>query len=192
MNRDQSASTAGRSPSALVQTTAITAVVYGILGYVLSSEPTANLPPIVSRAVAGFPHVIAIINAAALVCLLAGWRAIRARRIMKHRKLMLTSAVLISLFLVLYVARVALMGVKAFTGPPAIRLYVYLPTLAIHITLSILSVPLVVYNLLTGLTRRTGDIGKTAHPRVGRVATLLWPTSLALGIVVYFLLNVLY
>ena len=105
---------------------------------------------------------------------------------------MLASAALISMFLVLYVTRVALGGVKAFPGPPGVRVYIYLPILTIHIVLSILSVPPVVYNLLIGLTHSAAGVAKTPHPRVGRVAVSMWSVSLALGILVYLLLNVLY
>ena len=181
-----------RLSSHVLATVLITAAVYGILGYVLSSRPPEMLSPPVSRILPLFPLLIAVINAAALTCLLAGWRAVRTGRIAMHRKLMLASAALISMFLVLYVTRVALGGVKAFPGPPGVRLYIYLPILATHIVLSILSVPPVVYNLLIGLTYDAAGVAKTPHPRVGRVAVSMWSVSLALGILVYLLLNVLY
>lgn len=176
----------------LLATIVATVAIYGVLGVALSSRPPADLPPLVSRALAVVPLLIAVINTLALWCLLAGWRAVRAGRIAAHRRLMLAAAALISLFLIFYVTRVSLGGVKAFPGPPAVRLYVYLPALIVHIALSILSVPPVVYNLLTGLMYRPGDLPKTIHPRVGRVAVGLWSVSLALGIFVFLMLNVLY
>jgi len=169
-----------------------TLVIYAILSLVLSSRPPAQLPPAVRAALPVFPPLIAVVNALALVCLIAGWRAIRAGRVRTHRRFMLASAALISLFLALYVTRVALGGTKAFPGPAAVRAYVYLPVLAVHILLSIVSVPLVIYNLITGLTRETRAVAPTRHPIVGRFAVALWSTSLALGILVYLLLNVVY
>jgi putative membrane protein len=168
------------------------AVIYAALGYALSGQPPATLPPALARLVALAPHLIAVINATTLIVLLRGRSAIRAGRVASHRRLMLTAAVLISAFLLLYVTRVALGGTKAFPGPAAVRVYLYLPLLAVHILLSIVSVPLVVYNLLVGLTRPVGAIGVTAHPRVGRAAVALWSVSLALGIIVYVMLNLLY
>jgi putative membrane protein len=185
-------SRAKRRPSPLAGTILITLAVYGMLGYALSADQPAHLPPLVARALAGFPLAIAVVNASALICLLAGWRAIRAGRATTHRRLMLASAVCISLFLLLYVTRVALGGVKAFPGPPEVRSYVYLPTLTVHIVLSVLSVPLVVHNLLIGLTYGIREIPATHHPRVGRLAVTLWSVSLALGVVVYLMLNVFY
>lgn len=181
-----------RDPVPVRWTIALTVAIYAVLGVVLSMKPPANLPSDIAAALAAFPALIALVNALALASLIAGWRAIRTGRIQAHRRFMVTSAALISLFLVLYVTRVALGGTKAFPGPPAIRTYVYLPILAVHIVLSVASVPLVIYNLITGLTRGVRAVAGTRHPAVGRYAVALWSTSLALGIVVYLLLNVLY
>lgn len=170
----------------------LAAIVYTILGYTLSREPPVSVPPVLARFGALAPHLIAGINATALVMLLWGRAAIRAGRVGLHRRFMLTAALLISAFLVLYVTRVALGGTKAFPGPAVVRLYLYLPMLTVHILLSIISVPLVIYNLLVGLSRPPALVGATAHPRVGRAAVALWSVSLLLGIGVYALLNVLY
>lgn len=168
----------------------LAALVYTILGFALAGEPPDRLSPGLGRLVALAPHLIAAINATALICLLLGWRSIRRGEVGAHKRYMLAAAVLISAFLVLYVTRVALGGTKAFTGPAALRLYVYLPMLAVHILLSILSVPPVIYNVLVGLTREPAAVGLTRHPRVGRVAVALWSLSLLLGLGVYLLLNV--
>lgn len=170
----------------------LAALVYAALGYALTAEPPTRLPPAVARLVALAPHLIAIINATALACLLLGWRAVRAGRIVRHRRYMVAAAALISAFLVLYVSRVALGGTKAFPGPTAVRAYLYLPILTVHILLSILSVPPVIYNLLVGLTRPAGAVRMSAHPRVGRVAVAMWSVSLTLGLGVFLLLNVIY
>lgn len=179
-------------PAALRRTLVLTAAVYTVLGVALALRPQADLPPAVTAALAAFPTLIAVVNLLALSCLIAGWRAVLARRIRRHRRFMIASAALISLFLVLYVTRVALGGTKAFPGPPEVRTFVYLPVLSVHIVLSVVSVPLVIYNLLTGLAHAAGAVAATRHPTVGRYAVALWSTSLILGIVVYLLLNVLY
>jgi len=170
----------------------LAALVYAILGYALSGEPPESLSPALGPLVLLAPHLIALINAGALTCLLLGWRAIRRGQVPAHRRYMLTAAALISAFLVLYVTRVTLGGTKAFTGPAALRTYLYLPMLSVHIVLSILSVPPVIYNVLVGLTRDRAAVALTAHPRVGRAAVALWSVSLILGLGVYLLLNVLY
>ncbi len=179
-----------RSP--LARTALLTLAVYGVLAAVLSGKPPDHLPPALASALSTVPFVIAAVNAAALFLLLGGWRAIRAGRLAAHRRCMLAAAACISVFLLLYVTRVALGGTKAFPGPAGVRAYVYLPILVVHVLLSILSVPLVVYNLLVGLSTPAREVARTGHPRVGRWAVFLWSVSLALGIVVFLLLNVIY
>jgi len=171
---------------------ALAIVIYAALGAVLSGRPPAVLSPAAARFVALAPHLIAAINAAALLLLLRGWQAIRRGEVSAHRRHMLGAAALISAFLVLYVSRVAIGGTKAFPGPAGVRAYLYLPMLAVHVLLSIASVPLVIHNVLVGLTRPAADVGGTAHPRVGRVAVALWSVSLTLGLGVYALLNLVY
>jgi uncharacterized membrane protein YozB (DUF420 family) len=113
-------STRRKPSSPLAGTIFISLAAYGVLGYALSTNPPDVLPPLVSRALAVFPHLIAAVNATALICLLAGWRAIRAGSVVAHRRLMLASVMLISAFLILYVARVALGGTKPRVGAPRV------------------------------------------------------------------------
>jgi len=105
---------------------------------------------------------------------------------------MLTSLVLFVAFLALYLYKVALEGPAAFPGPETIYQFVYLPTLAIHIALAIVCVPLLYYALLLALTRPIEELPRTNHRRVGRVAASLWLISFALGVVVYAMLYVIY
>ena len=68
--------------------------------------------------------------------------------------------------------------------------YPYLAMLAIHIVLSIVSVPVVVFALVLGLTHSPDELRtETPHRRVGQVAASAWLLSLALGVVTYLLLN---
>lgn len=182
----------GPARSAWPATIAISIALYGVLGAALAAQRPAALPPVLAALVRAAPVLIALINTAALVSLLLGWRAIRGGDVRRHRRSMLLAGGLIAAFLALYVTRVTLGGVKAFPGPAGVRTFVYLPVLAVHVVLSIVSVPLVVHNLLTGLTRSRRDPVFAWHRRTGRLAVVLWSVSLALGIGVYLLLNVLY
>jgi len=66
----------------------------------------------------------------------------------------------------------------------------YLAMLAIHILLSILAMPLVLYAVVLGLTHTPEELRtETPHRTVGRVAAGTWILSLALGVVTYLLLN---
>lgn len=64
--------------------------------------------------------------------------------------------------------------------------------LAIHILLSAIAVPVVIYPVVLGLTHTPAELKETAHARIGRIAVASWSLSLFLGVVTYFLLNHLY
>jgi putative membrane protein len=164
-----------------------TLVSYVVLGYLLLGPRTPPAPgnPLVEL----LPHAIAGVNAANIAVILSGYTAIRRKRVRRHKILMTASFILIASFLLMYVTRLYLGGVKEFTGPAIIRNFVYLPALTIHLGLSIVSVPLVLYNVLTGWTLDVGIVGKTRHRAVGRWAVRAWTVSLALGVLVYLLLN---
>jgi putative membrane protein len=70
--------------------------------------------------------------------------------------------------------------------------YGYIGMLAVHILLSVLAVPLVIYALVLGLTHSPAELRDSLHPRVGRVAAATWILSLALGVITYVLLNHVY
>ncbi|QSW98291.1 DUF420 domain-containing protein [Haloterrigena alkaliphila] len=135
--------------------------------------------------------LIAVNNAIATLLLIAGWYWIRAGEIAKHRLAMITAFGLILVFLVLYLLKVGGGGTKEFVGPQLVR-YGYLLMLAIHILLSIVSVPVVLYALILGLTHTPAELRTTAHARIGRIAAGAWILSLVLGVVTNLLLNHIY
>lgn len=168
----------------------VTVLAYGILGFVLFRERPATIySESVARFVAFLPHAIAFVNALSLVLLIAGWWFIRNGHIKLHRIAMPSALGLIFMFLVMYVTRVFLGGIKEFPGPENLYYFVYLPILTVHLVLSIICVQPVVYVALIGLTHRVEDIPLTRHRRVGRIAVPAWILSLALGLVVYVMLN---
>ena len=136
-------------------------------------------------------HAIAVVNTVALTALLLGWRWIRRGEVRKHRAAMLTAFALILAFLALYLVKVGGGGEKsiAVTGPVY---YAYLVMLAIHILLSVVAVPVVVYAVVLGLTHTPTELRNTPHARIGRWAAAAWGLSLALGIVTYLMLNHVY
>jgi putative membrane protein len=173
---------------------AITAVL-SVVGYVLvGGALTGTIPlfPSLSRGmVVLFGDLIAVVNTLALVSILAGVRFIRRGEVRKHRAAMLTGFGLIMVFLVLYLWKTGGGFEKSIlaTGPVY---YAYLIMLAIHILLSIVAVPVVLYAVILGLTHTPSELRDTAHARVGRIAAAAWTLSLFLGIVTYVLLNHVY
>lgn len=138
------------------------------------------------------PHLNVVFSIAAIVTIISGWRAIKQGNVESHRNWMLASFGLFAAFLVFYLYRVALEGPQAFGGPETIRQFVYLPTLAIHILLAVICVPLLFYVLLVAVSRPIDEIYLSRHRSVGQIAAALWLVSFSLGIVVYVLLYVLY
>lgn len=172
-----------------VVTAVLTAVGYGlVLGTLWIGLPI--YPRISAATVDLLSHLIAGINTVTVVLLAMGWYFIRSGRVRRHRAAMISAFVLILLFLVLYLLKTGGGGRKEVVGGPEILQSVYLATLGIHILLSILAVPVVVYALTLGLTRTPAELrSRTPHRRVGRVAASTWIVSLVLGIVAYVLLN---
>jgi len=172
-----------------------TTIVLSIVGYALVIGTFLLDLPIYPDLTQGqvnlLTHAIAVINVATTVLLVAGWYWIRNDEIDKHRKAMSGAFALIILFLVVYLIRVGGGGDKLFVGPDTVY-YAYLIMLAIHILLSIVAVPVVLYALILGLTHTPSELRQTAHARVGRIAAASWLLSLVLGIVTYLMLNHIY
>lgn len=163
-----------------------------VFGAVLGTIPATALPRAPDAAVGLIPHVNAGLCAVAIVTVVAGVRAIRRGNVRRHRALMLGSLGLFAAFLGLYLYRIVLEGPSPFPGPDPVYTYVYLPTLAIHVLLAMVCIPLLYYVTLLALTRPVSEIPRTRHRRVGRVAAALWVISFALGDAVYVMLYLLY
>ena len=178
--------------------------VLSVVGYVLVLGTFAGVvdlfPPIGKETVLLFSDAIAVVNSLALIALLVGYGLIRRGDVWRHRAAMLTAFTLILAFLVLYLWKVGGGFEKAiviresqFLGTYAgIIEPIYLAMLAIHILLSAVAVPVVIYPVVLGLTHTPAELAETAHARVGRIAVASWSMSLFLGVVTYFLLNHVY
>lgn len=164
------------------------ALVFAAALQTLPTDPIPRSEPLLSI----IPHLNAGLSLLAIGTILAGVRAIRRGNVSRHRLSMLASFALFSSFLVLYLYRVALLGPNEFPGPDAVRTFVYVPFLAVHIGLAMLCVPFVFYALLSAETRPIAAISGTNHAQVGRIAATLWLISFSMGIVIYALLYHLY
>ena len=160
-----------------------------VVGTFLGVVPGSVFPDLSLWAVNRLADAIAVVNAVNVLVIAAGWRWIRRDEVRKHAAAMVTSFLLILVFLVLYLTKIGGGGTKEFVGPTLVY-YPYLTMLAIHIVLSIVSVPVVLYALVLGVTHSPAELRtETPHRRVGRIAAASWLLSLALGVVTYLLLN---
>ncbi|MFB6304486.1 MAG: DUF420 domain-containing protein [Haloferacaceae archaeon] len=179
-------------------TTVLSAVGYVVV--VASFVGLLPLPELADRTVLLMGDLIAVINTFALAALLAGVWYVRRGRVDEHRRAMLTAFALILLFLVVYVWKQAGGFTKEFVvreghflaGFAGVVETAYLAMLAVHVLLSMLTVPVVLHAVVLGLTHSRSELPDTAHPTVGRVAVAAWSLSLALGIVTYLMLNHVY
>ncbi|MGQ4555786.1 DUF420 domain-containing protein [Halobellus sp. GM3] len=174
----------------LAVTAVLSAVGYAaVIGTFLGVVPGSVFPELSLRAVNRLADAIALVNAVNVLVIATGWRWIRREEVRKHAAAMVTSFVLILVFLVLYLTKIGGGGTKEFVGP-TLAYYPYLAMLAVHIVLSIVSVPVVLYALVLGLSHTPAELrNETPHRRIGRIAAAAWLLSLALGVVTYLLLN---
>jgi len=173
------------STAAVLSTVAV-ALVFAAALRVVPAEALPRAPSVIIDAI---PHVNAAVSAVAFVLIIVGVRAIRDGNIDRHRKLMGSAFGLFVVFLVGYLYRVALIGPTEFPGTGLIET-VYFAILGIHITLAVLSVPLLFYTLLLAWSHPVSEIPATNHRKVGKVAAPLWAISFALGVVVYLMVYV--
>lgn len=169
-----------------------TAVV-SVVGYAVVVAAFAGVLPIpdITKATAELlTDVIPVVNAVALLALIVGWRFIRNGDVRKHRAAMGTAFALILVFLVLYVVKVGGFGEKAIALEWGVVKAFYLGMLLVHVLLSVVSVPVVLYALLLGATHTPAELRtQTPHKKVGRIAAVAWILSLFLGIVTYLMLK---
>ena len=173
---------------------AITAVL-SVIGYALVGGALYGVIPLfpeLSRDTVNlFSLIIAVINTFALTSLLAGVYFIKNDDVRRHRAAMLSAFSLIMLFLVFYLWKTG-GGFEKSIVAPELATIVYLAMLAIHIFLSVVAVPVVLYAVILGLSHTPTELRDTAHARVGRIAVTAWSVSLFLGIVTYVMLNHIY
>ena len=181
---------------------AVSVVGYGlVVGTFAGVVPASVFPSLTEAEVNLLSHAIAAVNAVTTTLLVLGWRWIRAGEVRKHAAAMSASFGLIMLFLVMYLSKVGggpgekriVVESGAFLGQYAgIVELGYLLMLVVHIFLSVVAVPVVLYAITLGLTHTTAELRRTPHARVGRIAAASWILSLVLGIVTYVLLNWVY
>ena len=163
-----------------------------VFGAALGVVPETLLPQASEPVLDAIPHVNAVVSTAAIATILLGVRAIRRGDWQRHRAFMLTSLVLFVAFLAMYLYKVSIQGPAPVPGPDPVYRFVYLPTLAIHIVLAIVCLPLLYYVVLLALTHSVPELTDSRHARIGRAAATLWLISFVLGNAVYALLYLVY
>lgn len=131
----------------------------------------------------GLATLNAILNTAALACVLLGYAAVRRRKLVTHKRFMLSAFVLSLIFLASYLTRIAMFGDTKFQGHGVMR-PIYFAVLISHVLLAVAIAPAVLYTVILGLKKKYATHKKWA-PKVLPV----WVYVLATGVLVYLLLH---
>jgi uncharacterized membrane protein YozB (DUF420 family) len=128
------------------------------------------------------PALNAVLNATAFVLLILGWRAIRTKRIERHRKLMVAAFTMSGIFLASYVTRFLLTGTHRYPAPDFTKT-IYLTILGTHTILAVVVLPLILRLLFLARRQRFQE-----HRRLARVAFPIWAYVSLTGVIVYLML----
>jgi putative membrane protein len=138
---------------------------------------------------ADLPTVNACLNASCTLLLIAGYVAIKRRRVAVHKACMVAALGVSAVFLAsyLYYHFVVRNGQPTtFTGPPTVRM-VYLAILLSHTVLAVLVAPLALFTAWQGLRDNL-----QRHVRIARWTLPIWLYVSITGVVVYVMLYQLY
>ena len=130
----------------------------------------------------GLAHLNALLNFSSACLLLAGWFAIRKKKIKRHRFLMSSAFLCAVLFLISYLIRFSLSGIHPYPGAGWDRNF-YLTILFTHTVLATLVPFLAIRTLYLALKERFAS-----HRRWARVTFPIWMYVSVTGVVVYWML----
>ena len=128
------------------------------------------------------PTLNAVLNASAGLFLVVGYVLIKKRQVRAHKASMLTAFGLSAAFFVSYMLHHARVGSVPFQGEGAIRL-VYFAFLIPHVILAALVVPMALFTIWRGWTKRY-----ERHKAVARWTLPIWLFVSVSGVVVYLML----
>jgi len=135
-----------------------------------------------SLSVRDLPTLNAVLNALSALLLAVGWRLIRARRIVAHRRTMWSALAVSSAFLVSYLVYHFQVGSVRFQGAGAIRV-LYFAILISHTLLAAAVPPLALITLSRALGRRFDR-----HRAIARWTLPIWLYVSVTGVAVYWML----
>lgn len=130
------------------------------------------------------PSLTVTLNATSVVLLIIGYRAIRRRNILRHRRVMLSALTSSAAFLTIYVIHHALHGSTPYPFDDWTR-PLYLLILIPHIILATAMVPFIIAGVSLAL------MGKFApHARLMRWVFPVWTYVSVTGVLVYLMLYI--
>ncbi|MBI2731669.1 MAG: DUF420 domain-containing protein [Sphingobacteriales bacterium] len=133
-----------------------------------------------------FAKINAILNSIVAVLLLAALLAVKQRKLLLHKRIMLTAIVLSVLFLVSYICHHLFTGDTKYGGEGTIR-YVYFFILTTHIFLAAVILPFILFTAYRALIAEW-----PGHKKIARITWPIWFYVAVTGVVVYLLISPYY
>lgn len=133
-----------------------------------------------------FARINAVINSTVSILLLAGLVAVKNKKYLLHKRIMITAIILSCLFLVSYICHHLFTGETKFGGEGTIR-YIYYFILGTHIVLAGIILPFI---LFTAYRAMIGEWVK--HRKLSKITWPIWLYVAVTGVVVYFMISPYY
>jgi putative membrane protein len=133
-----------------------------------------------------FAKINAVINSIVSVLLLAGLIAIKRKKYLLHKKIMISALFLSCLFLISYICHHLFTGETKFGGEGVVR-YIYFFILGTHIVLAAVILPFILFTAYRAL------IGEwLLHKKMARITWPIWFYVAVTGVVVYWMISPYY
>lgn len=129
-----------------------------------------------------FARINAVINSIVAVLLLMGLIAVKLKKYLIHKRIMITSIILSSLFLISYICHHLLAPETKFGGTVPVR-YVYYFILGTHILLAGIILPIILFTAYRALI---GEYAK--HKKLVRITWPVWFYVTITGVIVYWMI----
>jgi putative membrane protein len=133
-----------------------------------------------------FAKINAAINSTVSVLLLLGLIAVKNKKYLLHKRIMITAIILSCLFLVSYICHHLFTGETKFGGEGTIR-YIYYFILGTHIILAAIILPFI---LFTAYRSMIGEFAR--HKKLARITWPIWFYVAVTGVIVYFMISPYY
>lgn len=132
------------------------------------------------------PTLSTLFILASAILVAIGWRLIMKDKPKAHKRTMIAAAISALAFFTIYMSRTIFIGNTSFGGPDELKIY-YTIFLIFHIFLATTGAIFGVVTITLALKRKI-----SIHRKLGPVTSIIWFFSALTGIVVYFLLYVIY
>ena len=133
-----------------------------------------------------FAKFNAVINSIVSLLLIAALIAVKNRRYVLHKKIMMTAIVLSVLFLVSYICHHLFAGDTKFGGVGTIR-YFYFFILITHIFLAAIILPFILFTAYRAMISEFAN-----HKKLARITWPIWLYVSVTGVLVYLLISPYY